>query len=42
MIWRITFFGLAAVLLVCALVLDKIVLLMAAIFAGFFAAIKWW
>lgn len=42
MIWRITFFGLAAVLLACALVFNKVLLLVAAVVAGFFAAIKWW
>ncbi len=42
MIWRITLFTLAAVLLVAALVLNKVMLLVAAIASGFFAAIKWW
>lgn len=42
MIWRITWFTLAAAFLVCAITFNKVLLLVAAIAAGFFAAIKWW
>ncbi len=42
MTWRITWFTLAFALLVCALVLNKVWLVLAAIAAGFFASIKWW
>lgn len=42
MMWRITFFGIAAVLLVCAVRFNSVALLLASGAAGLLAAIKWW
>ena len=42
MIWRITFFGIAALFMVGAIVWNSIWCLLGALAAAFFAAIKWW
>jgi hypothetical protein len=42
MVWRITFFTIAALLLIAAFNWNSVWCLLGALAAAFFAAIKWW